>query len=296
MLSYLFVLKDNAGSSSGLSPAHQVATVMTATAEDPSSNTFVNNFSGNPFWIHPNMSHSVFSSHLVDRKAYKSTEWIIDTGATDHMVHLVTHLTIITSIFQTYVTLSNGEQAMVTHIGTIRISSTLTLTDVLFVPSFNFNLISVSQLTKTYFCCLIFLGRCYFIQDLAHWSMIGLGRESKGLYLLQNVTQPASFSTFAAQHLPSISSELCYTHLSHPSISKISLLNKFVPFTFENKLECCDICHFAKQKRLSFPVSEHISASPFELVHCDLWGPFFTATNEGYKYFLTIVDDFSRCT
>nr|POE66363.1 hypothetical protein CFP56_15085 [Quercus suber] len=45
LLSYLSVLKDNAGSTFGLSPAQQVATVMTATAEDPSSNTFVNNFS-----------------------------------------------------------------------------------------------------------------------------------------------------------------------------------------------------------------------------------------------------------
>ena len=49
--------------------------MMTATTEDPSSNTFVNSFSS-PFWIPPNMSHSIFSSHLVDRKAYKSTGWI----------------------------------------------------------------------------------------------------------------------------------------------------------------------------------------------------------------------------
>lgn len=78
------------------------------------------------------------------------------------MVHSVTHLTTITSIVQTYVTLPNREQAMVTHIGTIRISPTLTLIDVLCVPSFSFNLISISQLTKTYFCCLIFLGKCWF--------------------------------------------------------------------------------------------------------------------------------------
>lgn len=65
------ILTDNASSSSGLSPAHQVATVKTTTAKDPSTNTFVNNISSNPFWIPPNMSHSVFSSHLVDRKTYK---------------------------------------------------------------------------------------------------------------------------------------------------------------------------------------------------------------------------------
>ena len=74
------------------------------------------------------------------------------------------------------------------------------------------------------------------------------------------------------------------------------MLNKFVPFVSTNKSQCCDIYHFTKQKKLSFPTSEHVSIFPFDLVHCDLWGPFFKATNEGYKYFLTIVDDFSRYT
>ena len=101
------------------------------------------------------------------------------------MVHSVTQLTTITSISQAYVFLPNGEQAMVTHIGTVKVSTTLTLTNVPCVPSFSFNLISISQLTKAYLCCLIFLVNYCFIQDLAHWSTIGLGRESKGLYLLQ---------------------------------------------------------------------------------------------------------------
>ena len=48
------------------------------------------NFSSNPFWIPPNFSHSVFSAQVVDRTAFKSDSWIIDTGATDHMVHSVT--------------------------------------------------------------------------------------------------------------------------------------------------------------------------------------------------------------
>ena len=68
----------------------------------------------------------------------------------------------------------------------MHISSTLVLTDVLCVSSIGFNLISVSKLTKNLFCCLIFLGHCCFIQDLAQWSMIGQGRENNGLYLLDS--------------------------------------------------------------------------------------------------------------
>ena len=47
---------------------------------------------------------------------------------------------------------------------------------------------------KFYFCLknetlnFIFLGSYCFIQDLVHWNTIGLGRESRGLYLLQQHT------------------------------------------------------------------------------------------------------------
>lgn len=32
------------------------------------------------------------------------------------------------------------------------------------------------------------------------------------------------------------------------------------------------------------------------MIHCDIWGPFSTKSLTSAQYFLTIVDDFSRCT
>lgn len=32
----------------------------------------------------------------------------------------------------------------------------------------------------------------------------------------------------------------------------------------------------------------------FESIHCDLWGSYQTESHSGAKYFLTIVDDYSR--
>ena len=40
----------------------------------------------------------------------------------------------------------------------------------------------------------------------------------------------------------------------------------------------------------------HVSSSIFELVHVDLCGPFSVSTAKGFIFFLTIVDDFSKCT
>lgn len=52
----------------------------------------------------------------------------------------------------------------------------------------------------------------------------------------------------------------------------------------------------AKLKRLPFSASSHISNECFDLIRCDLWGPFSVSTIDGCKFFLTIVNDCSRCT
>ena len=179
----------------------------------------------------PNFSHFIFSAHIVDRHAYKSNDLIIDTGASNHMVHSVSCLSSITSTINTFVYLPNGEKVLVTHIGTVHISDQLTLYGVLCVPSFTFNLISVSQLTKTLFCCLVFFDSFCFIQDLANWNMIGLGKASKGLYLLQQ-SLPSSSVLAASSQIPiSISFvkntsvnnvDLWHFRLGHPSYANMS--------------------------------------------------------------------------
>lgn len=39
-----------------------------------------------------------------------------------------------------------------------------------------------------------------------------------------------------------------------------------------------------------------MSKLPFDLVHCDIWGPYHVSTILGYGYFLTLVDNCTRFT
>ena len=109
------------------------------------------------------------------------------------MVHYVSVFSSVACVSNPYVYLPNGEKVLVTHIGTVHLTETLILTNVLYVPSFTFNLIFVSQLNKSKYCCLIFLRSFCFFQDLALWSTIGLGRKQNGLYLLDNKYKDLSF-------------------------------------------------------------------------------------------------------
>jgi len=52
-------------------------------------------------------------------------------------------------------------------------------------------------------------------------------------------------------------------------------------------------CHHAKQRKLSFSLSQSHATKPFKLLHMDIWGPCSTTSLLGHKYFLTIVDDYT---
>lgn len=60
--------------------------------------------------------------------------------------------------------------------------------------------------------------------------------------------------------------------------------------------QSCEICHLSKQNRLSFSSSKFVSAETFDLVQCDVWGPYKQCTHGKCSFLLTIVDNFSRCT
>lgn len=52
----------------------------------------------------------------------------------------------------------------------------------------------------------------------------------------------------------------------------------------------------AKQSCLPFSSSSSHASQLFKFVHMDLWGPYKILTINGYRYFLTALDDYSRHT
>ncbi len=95
-----------------------------------------------------------------------------------------------------------------------------------------------------------------------------------------------------------ISMQLWHYRLGHSSFDKLLFLHQHVQNlpTINKSTSFCDNCPLAKQKRLSFPNASHMSTNNFDLIHCDIWGPYFVSTLDGHKYFLTLVDDHSRST
>jgi hypothetical protein len=124
--------------------------------------------------------------------------------------------TTIIVVVSTYVKLPNGSIANVTHIGIVIISETFTLTRVLCVHSFTFNLISATKLIKFLNCCLIFLVEYCFIQSLHNWRTIGVGEEVAGLFDLMQANKVSANAFISSPSIPSFLKHLSFNSIKDP--------------------------------------------------------------------------------
>ncbi|XP_019233151.1 PREDICTED: uncharacterized protein LOC109213779 [Nicotiana attenuata] len=115
-----------------------------------------------------------------------------DTGATHHVTYTKD---IPSNMRRTYdqgrseVQLPTGNKAQITHTGEASILGNKTVKNVLYVPYFKFNLLSMSKLTKDLSCTATFFPDFRMFQDLYSGRVMGIGREHNGLYLLkENIT------------------------------------------------------------------------------------------------------------
>ena len=85
-----------------------------------------------------------------------------------------------------------------------------------------------------------------------------------------------------------------HLRLGHASNDKLQYCVSDIS-SFRSSKDCI-VCPIAKHKCLPFLNSNHLSDHAFDMIHYDVWGPFAKATHDGFKYFLTIVDDATKST
>ena len=117
--------------------------------------------------------------------------------------------------------------------------------------------------------------------------MIGIGREFQGIFYLNS---PSSSTACTSMDTPL----RIHNCLGHPNISKFWVM---VPrFSSLSSIEC-ELCQLEKHTRAQFPKRLYQrTKSLFQLVHSDVWGPSWTEFTMGFRYFVTFIDDYSRCT
>ncbi|KAJ9551410.1 hypothetical protein OSB04_015455 [Centaurea solstitialis] len=220
---------------------------------------------------------------------FSSSLWIIDSGASNHICYSLSQLqSYYDAPSNCFVHLPDGTYAQVLHLGSVKLSPYLILHNVFHISNFKFNLLSIKQLTSSLHCIAIFFDSNCFFQDRRTKKVIGRGSSKDGLYYF---TATAFCNSIISRNF-----DLWHWRLGHPSLGRFRFLTRTFDYIKSSGVSQCDVCPQAKQCRLPFNKSVSICNKPFELLHCDLWGPFSTPTHTSTRYFLTIVDDFTRCT
>ncbi|KAK3032290.1 hypothetical protein RJ639_036247 [Escallonia herrerae] len=242
-------------------------------------------------------SSSSGTDSLVGKSLPPTHTWLIDSGASHHMTGNLNFFSSIWDIPPSPVGLLDDLQTNAIKAGSVSLADGITLHHVLYVPNLAVNLIFVSCLATDANCFVAFSNDICVLQDRTSKSPIGLGKMHRGVFVFQplftaTVVQPLSTATVAAIS-ESESYELWHRRMWHPSNQPLIHLPT-VSVVSASLKTICDVCCRTKHNRTVFPDSTSRAMDIFGLVHCDIWGPYRVSTISGAKYFLTIVDDYSR--
>ncbi|KAK9682509.1 hypothetical protein RND81_10G079000 [Saponaria officinalis] len=216
--------------------------------------------------------------------------WILDSGTTHQICYRKSLFTDLIPLVKPYsISLPNGQIVVINFVGSVFISSDLMLQNVLYVPCFKFNLLSIAKLTKQHHLSVTFTSNICYLQGSSLKMPLTLGSNQRDLYLL-TPSVPVVPMPFAAILVCSSITRISNVHLwhnrfGHLPLYKLQKLQICNASEFnENDLLSCSICAKSRQHRLSFPDGSTVSNSPFELIHIDVWGPYHTQTQVLLNY------------
>ncbi|XP_052114096.1 uncharacterized protein LOC127745435 [Arachis duranensis] len=187
------------------------------------------------------------SSHILN-----CHDWILDTGASAHVSFSLDFFQSVKTIKPVQVIMPNGSKVVTTLCGTIFFSASFYLTDVLYIPTFKYNLISISKAADALSCSFLFNAHDCEIQEQLTLKTIGAADQKGGLYTMRIkpvlATAPELMHTIKGDVAKSV--PLVHTHniihtlddatlwhhrLGHISCNKIQQMKVAYPFiTYHN--------------------------------------------------------------
>ena len=204
------------------------------------------------------------------------------------------------------------------------------MTDVLYVPQLDANLLSISALNKKGLNVLFhgkgveilrkgtsvasgFLrGRTYFLRTsqvaLQAFAEISENIEeanpedpkssNKPTITARDCTREKSVSPVGQERPEEREYRLWHARMGHPSPKRLQDLYRYASgitsFSPTVTQLSCSICNFTKLTRVVSHEPFSKTVRPLARIHTDIWGPYRTASLGGHSYFISLIDDFTR--
>jgi hypothetical protein len=251
----------------------------------------------------PDQSTGAF---LASGKSHGTTGWLVDSGASSHM-------TCKRELLQDYkelqtpekVSLGDGRTVEAIGVGNVHMSMQFKVSDpkkcvmyrVLYVPKLACSLFSVKAAASRGNVVLFSATKCWIRNSRG--NLCGMGTLQNKMYQLNCEPVLQEHASVASENANDV--DLWHQRLGHPSESVLKEivtheLVSGVKIPKRVELSFCEGCVEGKMQRKPFkPVGEIRSKRKLQCVHSDVCGPMPTESIGGRKYFVTFIDDYSRC-
>lgn len=223
--------------------------------------------------------------------------WLMDSGASHHvtsdMNNLASHMQY---TGPDGIMIGNGANLPITHTGSLSLTTPsrhFTLSNVLYAPAMQKNLISVNRFCKTNQTSVEFFPDMFQVKDLQTGTPVLTAPVNGNVY----EWPPDQSRTPLALSTTTSSSFFDWHHrLGHPAfpiLQKIS--SSFSPgFSCRNLNSLhCNACSINKSHKLPFHETSISSSRPLQVVFSDVWSSPIHSF-DGFKYYLLLVDHFTR--
>ena len=232
-------------------------------------------------------------------------DWCADTAATSHMTFRRDWISDLKPC-SVSIELADHTQIYAKGVGSIRLipsgcasGKPITLTNVLYVPDLQINLLSVLHLTqkKEYTVTIDSSAMNFYMHGLLQFRALVKGN----LAYIDGRTQPAEFAHVTSLSPPS--QEIWHSRLCHVNYRYLhelyqkGLVSGLTMSSSSPEPRICEPCIMGKQHRDPFPhQATHRATQLLELIHSDLHGPLPVQSHSGYRYWVSFIDDYSRYT
>ncbi|XP_019253648.1 PREDICTED: uncharacterized protein LOC109232363 [Nicotiana attenuata] len=174
-------------------------------------------------------------------------DWIVHSGASHHITickEVLEKLKRINKGNSRGVQILTGGRSEIVNTGDTTILGGQKIRNVLHVPDFKFNLISVSMLTRDLCCSACFYPRFCVFQGLYNGREPGIGREDEGLYIIRSEEDEIVAGSVKKEV---ISAELWHQRMGHASIGSLQCFPDLKNKVNKDVQMYCEICPLAKQ-------------------------------------------------
>jgi hypothetical protein len=197
------------------------------------------------------------------------------------------------------VVIGDGSGLRVSHIGSLVFHSptrTFHLKDTLCLPSTQKNLISVQHFTTQNNVFVEFHPLYFLVKDQITGAILLKGVCENGVYPFPDSLVDSSSKILANVH-ERTTIDGWHKRLGHPSHKTVtSLVHSFsLPIKKDTQgSTLCTSCSINKAHQQPFHSTSLQSHAPLDLIYTDVWGPSHTIGLDGSRYYLILVDHFTK--